>query len=99
MSSRQLARPLFPIPPAQYDPEYMAEIVRQFSLFIQQVQNPGDAQFTEITLTDIQNNDVGLRTGSVYQQGGFLKVAELNTTAPAGTSSTASVGSVTVSIS
>lgn len=99
MSSRQLARPLFPVPPAEYSPQYMAEIVRQFSVFIQQINNPGDAQFTEITLTNIQNNDVGLPAGAVYQQGGFLKVAELNTTAPAGTSSTASVGSVTVSIS
>jgi len=99
MSSRRLVRPLFPVAPSEYNPQYMAEVVRQFSLFVQQIQNPGDAQFTEITLTNIQNNDVGLPAGAVYQQGGFLKVAELNTTAPAGTSSTASVGSVTVSIS
>lgn len=99
MSSRRLARPLFPVPPIDYNQQYMAEIVRQFSVFIQQIQNPGDARFTELTLTGLQENDVGLPAGGVYKQGGFLKIAELYIAAPAGTSASASPGTVTVSIS
>jgi len=99
VASRRLVRPLFPVPPGEYSPQYMAEIVRQFSVFIQQFNNPGDARFTELTLTALQENDVGLPEGGVYKQGGFLKIAELHTSAPAGLSSSASVGSVTVSIS
>lgn len=99
MASRRLVRPLFPVPPGEYSPQYMAEIVRQFSVFIQQFNNPGDARFTELTLTALQENDVGLPEGGVYKQGGFLKIAELYIAAPAGTSASASPGTVTVSIS
>ena len=97
--SRSLVRPQFPIPPDTYSPQYMAEVVRQFSVLIQQLQNPGDARHTQITLTGLQTDDVGLPTGGVYNHGGFLKIAELDTSSVRGTSLTATIGTVTVGIS
>ena len=42
--------PYFPTPPAEYDRTYMAQVVRAFALFAQQVNNPGPLQATTLTL-------------------------------------------------
>jgi len=65
-SNRRLTVPFFPRPPREYDQNYFAEIVRSFSNFLRQSQNPGDGRFTEITLTDLPTSDTGLRDGDVY---------------------------------
>ena len=97
MSSRRLVLPQFPTAPMQYDVRYMAEVVRSFSVFLQQFNNPGDARHTELTLTNLQENDYGLETGAVFQQDGNLKIVVVYKPHPAGVSGTGSVGSVTVS--
>lgn len=43
--------PYFPAPPAQYDAGYIAQVVRSFSIFAQQVLNPGDLRATKLTLS------------------------------------------------
>ena len=40
MSSRRLSRPYFPIPPSGYDQRYFTEVLRSFSVFLEQIQNP-----------------------------------------------------------
>ena len=97
--SRSLVRPRFPLPPAKYNQQYMSEIVRQFSILIQQVQNPGDGRFTTVTITQLPTNDVGLEQGSLYNHDGFVKVSELDTSSVAGSGATTGIGTVTVSIS
>lgn len=42
--------PYFPTPPAEYDRTYMAQVVRAFSVFAQQVNNPGPIRATTLTL-------------------------------------------------
>jgi len=97
--SRKLARPQFPLPPREYSQQYMAEIVRSFSVFLQQVQNPGDARFTTVTVSQLPTNDVGLEKGSLYNHDGVVKVSQLKTTSTLGQSLTTTQGSVSVSIS
>jgi hypothetical protein len=97
--SRSLIRPQFPIAPEDYSQRYMSEIVRQFSLLIQQLQNPGDARHTVITLTNLPTDDVGLEQGSVYNHTGFLKISELDTSSVRGSGLTVTIGTVTVGIS
>ena len=70
--SRGLVQPLFPNPPTDYDPVFMAEVVRAFSVFLQQVNNPGPWRATEMTLTNLQTNDAGLEVGALFQKDGFL---------------------------
>ena len=74
----------------------MAEIVRSFSIFLQQSINPGEGRATNFTMTTLANNDSGLETGALFAQNGFIKITRLNVASPAGFSVTASVGSVTV---
>lgn len=97
--SRSLIRPRFPLPPAEYNQQYMSEIVRQFSILVQQIQNPGDERFTTVTITQLPTNDVGLEQGTLYNHDGFVKVSELDTSAVAGSGLSTTLGTVTVSIS
>jgi hypothetical protein len=97
--SRSLVRPQFPVAPESYSQRYMSEVVRQFSLLIQQLQNPGDARHTVITLTNLPTDDVGLEQGSVYNHNGFLKISELDTSSVRGSGLTITIGTVTVGIS
>ena len=94
--SRRLVKPLFPLPPQEYSQNYMSEVVRSFSLFLQQIENPGDSRFTTVTITNLPTNDVGLESGTIYNPDGFARVSQLDTSAVAGTSGTMSVGSVSV---
>lgn len=66
--------PFFPTPPGEYNRQYMAQLVRAFSVFVQQVNNPGDAIFTTLKLTALPvyaNNAAavagGLIEGDVYK--------------------------------
>lgn len=95
--SRRLSRPYFPIPPEQYQKRYFSEVIRAFSVFLEQVQNPGDLRATDLTLTDLQTDDSGLETGALFQQDGFVKIALINTPHARGSAGTGAVGTVTVS--
>jgi len=95
--SRNLVRPIFPNAPVSYSREYQAEIVRAFSVFLQQIQNPGDARHTTLTLTNLQSmDDQGLETGALFEVDGFVKISRAFNPHVRGVSGTGSVGDVTV---
>jgi hypothetical protein len=94
--SRNLVLPFFPIPPSEYDRQYLAEVVRSFSVYLEQMQNPGEGRNTALVLTNLQTDDSGLENGALFQQAGFVKIALVNTPHARGQQGTSSVGSVTV---
>lgn len=94
--SRNLVAPRFPNPPQIYDPRYFADLVRAFALYQQQVLNPGLGRNTTTVFTNLQTNDQGLETGTVFRDGnGFLKVAMANAPNVGGLSATGGVGQIT----
>lgn len=93
-----LVQPFFPNAPAEYDQRYQAEVVRAFSILLNQLNNPGPWKATSLTLTNLQTDDFGLENGGVFQVGGFLKIALANSPHPRGQSASGAVGSVTVTI-
>ena len=95
--SRNLVRPYFPIPPAEYQRAYFAEVIRSFSTYLEQGQNPGEGRHTFMVLTNLQTDDVGLEIGALFQQSGFVKITLANTPHVRGSSATGQVGTVTVS--
>tara|TARA_E500000318_G_scaffold46827_1_gene44142 strand:+ start:851 stop:1150 length:300 start_codon:yes stop_codon:yes gene_type:complete len=99
VSSRRLVRPYFPIPPRDYSQPYLNEVLRSFSVFLEQIQNPGDARHTDLTLTNLQSNDQGLEEGALFEVDGFVKISRSFNPHLAGVGATASVGSVTVTTS
>ena len=100
--SRNLVRPFFPIPPKEYDPAYFDEVVRAFSVYLDQMQNPGEGRNTKIVLTNLQTNDQGLEVGSVFEYRnaagsmGYLKITRANESNLGGIIGTGQVGAVTV---
>jgi hypothetical protein len=90
--------PFFPTPPEEYNRQYMAQVIRAFAVFVQQVNNPGDAIFTTLRLTNLPTNDQGLPTGALFQHDGFVKITQENTPHVAGVSGTSVLGTVTVVI-
>ena len=97
--SRNLVLPFFPIPPSEYDRQYLSEVVRSFSVYLEQMQNPGEGRNTALVLTNLQTDDSGLENGALFQQAGFVKITLANMPHVGGQSATGSVGSVTVTIS
>ena len=100
--SRNLVLPFFPVPPEQYDQQYMTEVMRAFSIYLTQMQNPGEGRHTELVLTNVQTDDQGLETGALFQYRdvsrmmGNIKIAVADISNLRGNSATSSVGSVTV---
>ena len=97
--SRNLVRPYFPVPPNEYNQPYFAEIIRAFSVYLAQQQNPGEGRNTFLVLTNLQNNDFGLETGTLFEVDGFVKITKEKVPHVVGSSGTGGVGSVTVTIS
>ena len=54
--SRNSPIPYFPVPPAQYDRGYFAELTRAFTVYTQQMNTPGPWRATELTLTEQTGN-------------------------------------------
>ena len=90
--------PFFPTPPGEYNRQYMAQVIRAFAVFVQQVNNPGDAVYSNLRLTNLPTNDQGLPTGALFQHDGFVKITQANTPHVAGVSGTSVLGTVTVVI-
>ena len=94
--SRNLSIPYFPNAPQDYNQQYFAEVVRAFSLYVQQIQNPGEGRNTFSVFTNLQTDDSGLEVGAIFNHGGFVKIVEGNTPHARGAVGTGAVGQVTV---
>jgi hypothetical protein len=58
--------PYFPTPPNTYSQDYLNQVVRAFSTFIQQTNNPGEAVFSTLRLLRLKtyaNNAAALAGG------------------------------------
>jgi hypothetical protein len=66
--------PFFPVPPQDYDQRYFSELIRAFSVYVAQQNNPGEGRNTTLVLTNLPTSASGLEVGSVYNDSGTLKV-------------------------
>lgn len=74
MSSRNLARPIFPLPPEEYSREYMDRLVQSFAVYLEQYQNPGEGRTTKTVMTAVPTTPVGLEDGTVYVDSTILRI-------------------------
>ena len=96
--SRNLTLPFFPSAPEEFSQAYMAEIVRLFSLYVTQIQNPGEGRNTSLVLTNLQDHDRGLEVGELFEHNGFIKITKSTVPHPQGLTGTGNVGSVTITV-
>ena len=99
MSSRDLASPRLPLPIGEVDQTYIIDLVRALDFFIQQSDNPGEGRNTKLVFTDMPTSDVGLEAGTLYRFGNDVKISLINIAGVDGSSITATLGNVTVSVS
>tara|TARA_Y100000114_G_C11743624_1_gene320378 strand:+ start:1308 stop:1607 length:300 start_codon:yes stop_codon:yes gene_type:complete len=99
MSSRNLASPRLPLPIGDVDQTYIVDLVRALDFFIQQSDNPGEGRNTKLVFTDMPTSDVGLEAGTLYRFGNDVKISLINIAGVDGSSITATLGNVTVSVS
>jgi hypothetical protein len=99
MSSRDLASPRLPLPIGEVDQTYIIDLVRALDFFIQQSDNPGEGRNTKIVFTNMPTSDVGLEAGTLYRIGNDVKISLINIAGVDGSSGTATLGNVTVSVS
>ena len=74
MAKVQNPPPRLPEAPQQYDPQYMADLLRALEIFISQERTPGEMRGTKITLTDLPTSSSGLETGALFNDSGTVKI-------------------------
>jgi hypothetical protein len=74
MSSRNLARPIFPLAPDEYSREYMDRLVQSFAVYLDQYQNPGEGRSTKTVMTAVPTTPVDLEDGTVWVDSTVLRI-------------------------
>ena len=74
MAQVQNPPPRLPEAPDQYDPQYMADLLRALEIFISQERTPGEMRGTKITLTELPTSSSGLETGALFNDSGTVKI-------------------------
>ena len=95
MADNPLPRYFFGVPPREYDPNYMREGVRAFSLFQEQLSNPGKVTANELNLkpegggirqfaNNVEAYAAGLQPGDMWMLStGEVRITiDLNVTVP-----------------
>lgn len=97
-AGRQTPRVRLPLPPNEYDPGYMERLVRTLENILDDQDQLGPGRFSTLTLKNIPGNGGSKEQGFVYQEAGTLKIVPPGGILVAPTFVTASLGSVTVTI-
>ena len=74
MAQVQNPPPRLPEAPEEYDPQYMADLLRALEIFISQERTPGEMRCTKITLTNLPTSSSGLETGALFNDSGTVKI-------------------------
>ena len=74
MSSPNVAPPILPVPPIDYDVNWANQTVRILNTYFTNIQNPGPLRATTITLTDLPTSSAGLPAGSLWNSAGTVKI-------------------------
>jgi|TARA_R110000850_G_scaffold27198_2_gene77012 hypothetical protein len=96
MSINRVAFPRLPSPPSEVSVRYLNDLVRSLEVIINQLQAP------QLNFQSIPSSGTGnfFDVGDIYVgDGGFLKILEANQALTGTLTATASVGTVTVSVS
>jgi hypothetical protein len=80
------APPILPLAPSEYNPEYFNQLIRALNVYLKQVGSTTPIVIDQLTLLALPTSPVGLRPGTVWNDGGFLKIVLSNTILVAGAS-------------
>ena len=73
------APPTLPLAPSEYNAEYINQLIRSLNLFFSQIGSTTPIVIDQLTLLALPTSPVGLRPGTVWNDGGTLKIVLANT--------------------
>jgi len=73
------APPVLPLAPSDYNPEYFNQLIRALNVYLKQAGSTTPIVIDQLTLLALPTSPVGQRVGTVYNDGGFLKIVLANT--------------------
>jgi len=79
MALQLFASPVLPLAPSEYSPEHFNQLTRALNLFFSQLGSTTPIVIDQLTLLALPTSPVGLRPGTVWNDGGFLKIVLSNT--------------------
>ena len=68
------APPSLPLAPSAYDPEYFNQVLRSLNVYLSQIGSTTPIVIDSLTLLALPTSALGQRVGTVYNDGGVLKI-------------------------
>jgi hypothetical protein len=73
------APPSLPLAPTEYNAEYINQLIRSLNTYLNQIGSTTPIVIDQLTLLALPTSPVGLRPGTVWNDGGILKIVLSNT--------------------
>ena len=73
------APPVLPLAPTDYNPEYLNQLIRALNTYLNQIGSTTPIVIDQLTLLALPTSPAGLRPGTVWNDGGTLKIVLANT--------------------
>lgn len=74
MALQLFTAPTLPLAPRDYDAEYFNQLVRALNTYFRQTGSTTPIVIDQLTLLALPTTAVGQRIGTVYNDGGYLKI-------------------------
>ena len=74
MGLQLFTAPSLPLAPRDYDPEYFNQLVRALNTYFRQTDSTTPIVIDRLTLLALPTSPLGQRVGTVYNDGGYLKI-------------------------
>jgi hypothetical protein len=79
------APPSLPLAPGEYNSEYFNQLIRSLNAYLNQIGSTTPIVIDQLTLLALPTSPVGLKPGTVWNDGGTLKIVLSNTILVPGT--------------
>jgi hypothetical protein len=73
------APPALPLAPGEYNSEYFNQLIRSLNAYLNQIGSTTPIVIDQLTLLALPTSPIGLKPGTVYNDGGTLKIVLSNT--------------------
>ena len=74
MGLQLFTSPSLPLAPSAYDPEYFNQVIRALNVYFRQLDSTSPIVIDSLTLLALPTSALGQRVGTVYNDGGVLKI-------------------------
>ena len=79
MALKQFTSPSLPLAPNTYDPEHFNQLIRALNVYFSQLNSTTPIVIDSLTMLALPTSALDQRVGTVYNDGGFLKIVLANT--------------------